>query len=69
MSAPELRYLTDVQLPDPATWAKNGTPFVVSDGLGILAVCDTEHAAAEFIGTLPSPESGRYNLDGPPDDY
>lgn len=50
--------------------------YVVSDskdvGVGqqcpVLGSFDTEQAAAEFIDTLPEPETGRYNLDGPPQD-
>lgn len=35
----------------------------------ILGTFTTEQEAAEFIGTLPEPETGRYSLDGPSDDF
>jgi hypothetical protein len=34
----------------------------------VLGWFDTEQEASEFIGTLPEYETGRYGLDGPPDD-
>jgi len=57
---------------------EEGKPFVVSDdknavtgdpsSVPILGRFETEQEAAEFISTLPEPETGRYNLDGPADD-
>jgi hypothetical protein len=51
--------------------------FVVSDDKDVrpgeqslfLGDFDTEQEAAEFISTLPEHETGRYNLDGPADDW
>jgi len=52
-------------------------PFVVSDSGDLqtgrmartLGRFPTEQGAAEYISTLPEHETGRYNLDGPADDW
>jgi hypothetical protein len=63
--------------------ASDGLPYVVTDSTlneqdgpledgqreKVLGRFATEDAAAEFIGTLPGHLDGRYNLDGPPDDW
>lgn len=43
--------------------------FVSDSKSDMVRAFDTEDEAAAFIGTLPEHETGRYNLDGPADDW
>lgn len=55
---------------DPAVIYADYRRYFVSDSKSdMLRAFDTENEAADFIGTLPEHEEGRYNLDGPADDW
>lgn len=55
---------------DPAVIYADYRRYFVSDSESDMCkVFDTEAEAADFIGTLPGHETGRYNLDGPADDW